>query len=103
MMVRLLRSMASAPTERAVSRSEEHTSELQSHHDLVCRLLLEKKKNIRIKTLPFRSKRPPSTSSEHPLPPTSPVSVANSPPSQPRTTPSYYTSTPHDTVTLLST
>src|SRR5436190_16383654 len=29
-------------------RSEEHTSELQSHSDLVCRLLLEKKnKNIR--------------------------------------------------------
>src|SRR5437773_10981426 len=28
-----------------VDRSEEHTSELQSHHDLVCRLLLEKKKN----------------------------------------------------------
>src|SRR5437773_6897462 len=26
------------------NRSEEHTSELQSHHDLVCRLLLEKKK-----------------------------------------------------------
>src|SRR5437667_6464923 len=26
-------------------RSEEHTSELQSHHDLVCRLLLEKKKS----------------------------------------------------------
>src|SRR5471032_3506031 len=25
-------------------RSEEHTSELQSHHDLVCRLLLETKK-----------------------------------------------------------
>src|SRR5437773_9106317 len=24
-------------------RSEEHTSELQSHHDLVCRLVLEKK------------------------------------------------------------
>src|SRR5260221_11339467 len=32
-------------TERtAVARSEEHTSELQSHSDLVCRLLLEKKK-----------------------------------------------------------
>ena len=31
------------------SRSEEHTSELQSHHDLVCRLLLEKK-NIKSKT-----------------------------------------------------
>src|SRR5437773_9761136 len=28
----------------AGNRSEEHTSELQSHHDLVCRLLLEKKK-----------------------------------------------------------
>src|SRR5437773_6616535 len=26
----------------ALGRSEEHTSELQSHHDLVCRLLLEK-------------------------------------------------------------
>src|SRR5437667_5652244 len=32
--------------DRAIrERSEEHTSELQSHHDLVCRLLLEKKKN----------------------------------------------------------
>src|SRR5437773_5579236 len=29
---------------RSNIRSEEHTSELQSHHDLVCRLLLEKKK-----------------------------------------------------------
>src|SRR5260221_6324007 len=28
----------------AAPRSEEHTSELQSHSDLVCRLLLEKKK-----------------------------------------------------------
>src|SRR6266540_4639231 len=31
-------------------RSEEHTSELQSHHDLVCRLLLEKKKKKKTKT-----------------------------------------------------
>src|SRR5260221_8275338 len=30
-------------------RSEEHTSELQSHSDLVCRLLLEKKKKERRK------------------------------------------------------
>src|SRR5438067_8261914 len=30
---------------RAGTRSEEHTSELQSRFDLVCRLLLEKKKN----------------------------------------------------------
>src|SRR5438132_4348577 len=29
---------------RGRPRSEEHTSELQSHSDLVCRLLLEKKK-----------------------------------------------------------
>src|SRR5260221_5256865 len=29
---------------RNTRRSEEHTSELQSHSDLVCRLLLEKKK-----------------------------------------------------------
>src|SRR5260221_12544104 len=29
-------------------RSEEHTSELQSHSDLVCRLLLEKKKRERL-------------------------------------------------------
>src|SRR5260370_10653473 len=31
-------------------RSEEHTSELQSHLNLVCRLLLEKKKTIRVHT-----------------------------------------------------
>src|SRR5438132_7951327 len=30
--------------QRLRGRSEEHTSELQSHSDLVCRLLLEKKK-----------------------------------------------------------
>src|SRR5260221_4590778 len=36
---------ADAPTVGAsAKRSEEHTSELQSHSDLVCRLLLEKKK-----------------------------------------------------------
>src|SRR5438034_6989803 len=29
-------------------RSEEHTSELQSHSDLVCRLLLEKKKTNKL-------------------------------------------------------
>src|SRR5476649_2710343 len=32
---------------RDLCRSEEHTSELQSHSDLVCRLLLEKKKKKR--------------------------------------------------------
>src|SRR2546421_9579278 len=33
--------------QRRTRRSEEHTSELQSRSDLVCRLLLEKKKNNR--------------------------------------------------------
>src|SRR5438034_8837809 len=36
------------PNPAPLPRSEEHTSELQSHSDLVCRLLLEKKKNHRI-------------------------------------------------------
>src|SRR5260221_10279662 len=35
------------PTKHRNNRSEEHTSELQSHSDLVCRLLLEKKKKNR--------------------------------------------------------
>src|SRR4051812_49780416 len=30
----------------SIQRSEEHTSELQSHVNLVCRLLLEKKKHV---------------------------------------------------------
>src|SRR5256886_4095132 len=36
----------SAARSREMKRSEEHTSELQSQSNLVCRLLLEKKKNI---------------------------------------------------------
>src|SRR5947207_6386865 len=35
-------------------RSEEHTSELQSHSDLVCRLLLEKKKKTEHREKPTR-------------------------------------------------
>src|SRR2546427_8390047 len=35
---------------RRVFRSEEHTSELQSQSNLVCRLLLEKKKKISLMT-----------------------------------------------------
>src|SRR5438874_8791590 len=34
------------PHHRIVARSEEHTSELQSRRELVCRLLLEKKKTL---------------------------------------------------------
>src|SRR5260221_1492730 len=37
------------PDPASGSRSEEHTSELQSHSDLVCRLLLEKKKTLSIR------------------------------------------------------
>src|SRR5215211_8893741 len=39
---------------RPPRRSEEHTSELQSHSDLVCRLLLEKKKNTQ-STLTYKT------------------------------------------------
>src|SRR5437667_3315140 len=46
---RLSRKLRSFAWNSALSsaRSEEHTSELQSHHDLVCRLLLEKKNEFR--------------------------------------------------------
>src|SRR5688572_32772761 len=37
---------AGAPGVGMFGRSEEHTSELQSQSNLVCRLLLEKKKNL---------------------------------------------------------
>src|SRR5690349_25019732 len=39
---------AQGPHSVPVFRSEEHTSELQSRRDLVCRLLLEKKKKKKI-------------------------------------------------------
>src|SRR2546427_9129286 len=37
--------------DRILERSEEHTSELQSQSNLVCRLLLEKKKKIQMNQL----------------------------------------------------
>src|SRR2546427_8539340 len=40
------RSRQSGPARSRPRRSEEHTSELQSQSNLVCRLLLEKKKNL---------------------------------------------------------
>src|SRR6266403_2506279 len=39
-------------------RSEEHTSELQSRRDLVCRLLLEKKKKSHLDSLPLKLTEP---------------------------------------------
>src|SRR3989440_2077233 len=58
------------PALRRTRRSEEHTSELQSRSDLVCRLLLEKKKKKQAH--PIRSKqettrRRPQTEIECPL------------------------------------
>src|SRR2546430_3618520 len=51
------RRLGDPPPERA--RSEEHTSELQSQSNLVCRLLLEKKKNRQARASP--APRCPST------------------------------------------
>src|SRR5438094_1955430 len=42
--------MQTADVREKMTRSEEHTSELQSPYDLVCRLLLEKKKKKRRRT-----------------------------------------------------
>src|SRR5260221_9219992 len=47
---RIIRARLVAP-----ERSEEHTSELQSHSDLVCRLLLEKKKKPKCQTESVRT------------------------------------------------
>src|SRR5690242_21133337 len=41
---RIVKGVAERMKNRGSERSEEHTSELQSHVNLVCRLLLEKKK-----------------------------------------------------------
>src|SRR3712207_7474515 len=73
-------SMASAPSSTARSnaasvfsgrshRSEEHTSELQSRQYLVCRLLLEKKKNTPPFTL-LRTANTLSTTLPHSIPAT---------------------------------
>src|SRR5437588_9724784 len=44
-----------------VERSEEHTSELQSHSDLVCRLLLEKKNKKRLQKISSRRRQQANT------------------------------------------
>src|SRR5260370_29297904 len=49
-------------------RSEEHTSELQSHLNLVCRLLLEKKKNPRVCGLEQKTSQSPHSSIYLPSP-----------------------------------
>src|SRR5258708_15701866 len=54
----LLSAMGEEPRQLTWGRSEEHTSELQSPDHLVCRLLLEKKKNIST-TIRRRRSSPP--------------------------------------------
>src|SRR3712207_8541294 len=49
--------LARVPADWPVGRSEEHTSELQSRQYLVCRLLLEKKKDYRIAPPPRKQIR----------------------------------------------
>src|SRR6266540_7291971 len=54
----------SPPRPRSCRRSEEHTSELQSHHDLVCRLLLEKKKKKKIYKNNIKKKKKKNSSNK---------------------------------------
>src|SRR5260370_31556566 len=83
-----LYSVGGEPTvEDIAKRSEEHTSELQSHLNLVCRLLLEKKKNKKhdivarpIRKSPSaRNRQDAQTPQEqrHPARPTHPASLAS--------------------------
>src|SRR5258708_29347365 len=53
------------PPQRCEPRSEEHTSELQSPDHLVCRLLLEKKKDQRMRAT---ARRPREVARVHPAP-----------------------------------
>src|SRR2546429_5978179 len=52
------RAAGSGESPRGGDRSEEHTSELQSRLHLVCRLLLEKKKNVDAKYQPLKRNIP---------------------------------------------
>src|SRR2546421_9047476 len=51
--------------QRPQIRSEEHTSELQSRSDLVCRLLLEKKKKDKSRNQPSSTRSPQHTVWRH--------------------------------------
>src|SRR6266496_5760538 len=50
-----------APGSGCPGRSEEHTSELQSRRDLVCRLLLEKKKRDKVRDHPIKKEKEKKT------------------------------------------
>src|SRR5256885_7722820 len=78
-----------------VLRSEEHTSELQSPCNLVCRLLLEKKKKQKRRQLTIISRRFPSVSNiQLHAPVDAPTSTNNSEtPTHPRTRTTLQTNT----------
>src|SRR5256885_11724778 len=65
---RFKKSSASASQVAGTTRSEEHTSELQSPCNLVCRLLLEKKKKLPhlacLTNFPHSSSLPPTSLAE---------------------------------------
>src|SRR6266403_78426 len=69
-------------------RSEEHTSELQSRRELVCRLLLEKKKKNAFS--PFDAEKKKTTTARIPLRTTRPAGSAltHHPPRPPKGSPS---------------
>src|SRR5690606_39835477 len=58
-------SLTELPNRTLLNRSEEHTSELQSRENLVCRVLLEKKKNTAHYPWPSPPREPPATSTEN--------------------------------------
>src|SRR2546430_8754701 len=64
-LVRFARSGAPAVNRYLQARSEEHTSELQSQSNLVCRLLLEKKKKNSINIIVYILKSPHTSPSVH--------------------------------------
>src|SRR5256886_8601523 len=64
-----------AASKGILSRSEEHTSELQSQSNLVCRLLLEKKKNKNRSLCSTAAQRHPFPGSDLALPSTDPLST----------------------------
>src|SRR5690242_11407037 len=87
---------------RAPERSEEHTSELQSHVNLVCRLLREKKKKRKLPSrapLGLRDRRPAPPGPSPPrllLPPSALLFLAATPP------PETYTLSLHDALPISS-
>src|SRR2546428_8976470 len=58
--IELRRDFLVPQAQRDQPRSEEHTSELQSRSDLVCRLLLEKKKQVHAQPAPGEYLRSPA-------------------------------------------